>query len=279
VRINKICKICIKKERLIIKRVAEGLMAPVIELINLWKSYNGFQALRGLNLEVNSGEIFGLLGPNGAGKTTTLKIIVGLLKMDKGVVRIKGIDINENPYEYKRFIGYVPESLSLPEYLTLEEFLIYSGKIRGIPRDQIRERMNYYIRLFELEEKRRALLLSLSRGMRQKAALTSALIHDPEILILDEPFIGIDPAGQRVIKDIFTERVKMGGSVFISTHLLDTAERICDRVAIIYRGQNIASGNIESLRRLSKSGEDATLEEVFLKLTEETREHLSREGS
>lgn len=253
-------------------------MAPLIELIDVWKSYNGFQALRGLNLRVESGEIFGLLGPNGAGKTTTLKIIVGLLRMDRGVVKVKGIDISREQYEYKKLIGYVPENLSLPEYLTLEEFLVYSGKIRNLPRDEIRERMNYYIELFELKEKRKSLLLSLSRGMRQKAAIISALIHDPEILILDEPFIGIDPAGQRMLKDIFVERVRRGGTVFISTHLLDTAERLCDRVAIIYRGQNIAFGTLESLRKVSKSGEDATLEEVFLKLTEETKEHLFKEN-
>ncbi|MBS7640671.1 MAG: ABC transporter ATP-binding protein [Candidatus Bathyarchaeia archaeon] len=252
-------------------------MAPVIELIDVWKSYDGFQALRGLNLMVESGEIFGLLGPNGAGKTTTLRIIVGLLRMDRGVVKVKGIDISREQYEYKKLIGYVPENLSLPEYLTLEEFLMYSGKIRNLPGDKIKEKMNYYTELFELKEKRRSLLLSLSRGMRQKAAIISALIHDPEILILDEPFIGIDPAGQRMLKDIFVERVRRGGTVFISTHLLDTAERLCDRVAIIYRGQNIASGSLESLRKVSKSGENATLEEVFLKLTEETKEHLSKE--
>lgn len=252
-------------------------MASVIELIDVWKSYDSFQALRGLNLEVKEGEIFGLLGPNGAGKTTTLKIIVGLLKMDRGIVRVKGVDISEEPYGYKKFIGYVPESVSLPDYLTVEELLIYSGRIRGVPRDQIKERMNYYVEIFELKDKRRELVLSLSRGMRQKVAIASALIHDPEILILDEPFIGIDPAGQHMLKEIFRERVERGGTIFISTHMLDTAERLCDRVAIIHRGQNIVSGNLKSLQSLSKSGENATLEEVFLKLTEEAREQPSEE--
>ncbi|MEM1514957.1 MAG: ABC transporter ATP-binding protein [Thermoproteota archaeon] len=212
-------------------------MTPVIELINVFKSYNGFQALRGLNLKVRGGEIFGLLGPNGAGKTTTLKIIIGLLKMDSGIVKVKGIDISREPYEYKKFIGYVPENVSLPDYLTVEGFLIYSGKIRNVPNVQIRERVNYYLEIFELEEKRRSLLLSLSRGIRQKVAIASALIHDPEILILDEPFIGIDPVGQHMLKDMFGERVKNGVTIFISTHMLDTAERLCDRVAIIYGGR------------------------------------------
>ncbi len=245
-------------------------MNSIVELIDVWKSYDGTQALRGLNLKVYRGEIFGLLGPNGAGKTTTLKIIVGLLKMDKGVVKVNDIDINEEPYEYKRLIGYVPETVSLPEYLTVEEFLIYSGKIREVPNEQIRERMNYFIRLFELEEKRKSLIISLSRGMRQKIAIASALIHDPDLLILDEPFIGIDPMGQHTLKDLFNERIKDGKTIFVSTHMLDTAERLCNRVAIIHRGQNVASGDLKNLQQLSKSGENATLEEVFLKLTEET---------
>ncbi|MEM3479117.1 MAG: ABC transporter ATP-binding protein [Candidatus Bathyarchaeia archaeon] len=247
-------------------------MTPIIEMVDVWKSYDGVQALRGLNLQVQRGEIFGLIGPNGAGKTTTLKIIVGLLKMDRGIVRVSGVDISEEPYEYKKIIGYVPESVSLPDYLTVEEFLMYSGKIREVPNEEIKERMNHFIDLFELREKRRALIVSLSRGMRQKVAIASALIHDPYLLILDEPFIGIDPMGQHVLKELFNERVKDGKTIFISTHMLDTAERLCNRVAIIYRGQNIASGDLEDLKQMSRSGENATLEEVFLKLTEEAKE-------
>ncbi|MEM2110250.1 MAG: ABC transporter ATP-binding protein [Candidatus Bathyarchaeia archaeon] len=244
----------------------------LVELVDVWKSYNGFKALQGLNLEVTQGEIFGLIGPNGAGKTTTLKIIVGLLKMDKGFVRVNGFDITEKPYEYKKTIGYVPESVSLPDYLTVEEFLIYSGKIRGVSNEQIRERTDFYIRTFDLEDKRRNLLLTLSRGMKQKTAIAAALIHDPKILILDEPFIGLDPAAQRSMKEIFNEKIKDGKSVFVSTHMLDTAERMCDRVAVIHQGRNIASGNLKSLQSLSKTGDHATLEEVFLKLTKEAEE-------
>ncbi|MEM2341245.1 MAG: ABC transporter ATP-binding protein [Candidatus Bathyarchaeia archaeon] len=252
-------------------------MIPIIELIDVWKSYNGTQALRGLNLEIQRGEIFGLIGPNGAGKTTTLKIIVGLLKMDRGIVRVNGVDISEEPFEYKKLIGYVPESPSLPDYLTVEEFLIYSGKIRNIPGEQIREKINYFVKLFELEEKRRVLIVSLSRGMRQKVTIASALIHDPDILILDEPFIGIDPVGQHVLKDLFIERIKEGKTIFISTHMLDTAERLCNRVAVIYGGQNVASGDLKNLQQLSKTRENATLEEVFLKLMEEAKEQIVEE--
>ncbi|MBS7641642.1 ABC transporter ATP-binding protein [Candidatus Bathyarchaeota archaeon] len=255
----------------------------MVELIDVWKSYNGIQALRGLNLEVRKGEIFGLIGPNGAGKTTTLKIIVGLLKMDRGLVKVNGVDIYEKPYEYKKLIGYVPESVSLPDYLTVEEFLIYSGKIRGVSTKHIRERIDHLTNLFELEDKRRSLIVSLSKGMRQKVAIASALIHDPDLLILDEPFIGIDPMGQHLLKELFSERVKDGKTVFISTHMLDTAERLCDRVAIIYKGQNVASGDLKILKQLSRTGENATLEEVFLKLIEEaevksTRDEMLKRG-
>jgi len=247
-------------------------LTPILEVYDLWKSYGEIQALRGLTLRVERGEIFGLIGPNGAGKTTTLKIIVGLLSMDRGKIIVDGVDIIKQPYEYKKLIGYVPESISLPEYLTLEEFLIYSGRVRNVPNELIRERMNYYFKVFELENKRRSLILSLSRGMRQKAAIAAALIHDPELLILDEPLVGIDPVGQHRIKEIFSERVKEGKTVFISTHMLDTAERMCSRVAVIHWGRIVASGDLSTLRGIAREGADATLEEVFLKLTEESEE-------
>jgi len=247
-------------------------MVPIVQLVDVWKAYDGVQALQGLNLEVHRGEMFGLIGPNGAGKTTALKIIVGLLKMDRGFVGVNGYNVEEEPYEYKRSIGYVPEAVSLPDYLTVEEFLIYSGRIRGVPNEQIKEKINFYLRIFDLEDKRKSLILFLSRGMKQKTAMASALIHDPDLLILDEPFIGIDPAGQHRIKEMFNGRIKNEKAVFVSTHMLDTAERICNRVAVIHRGRSVGSGDLKSLRGLSESGEHATLEEVFLKLTEETAE-------
>lgn len=247
-------------------------MASIVELNDVWKSYDGFQALRGLSLEVFRGEMFGLIGPNGAGKTTTLKIIVGLLKMDRGSVRVNGFNINENQYDYKKSIGYVPESVSLPDYLTVQEFLVYSGKIRSVPNEQIREKMDFYLKTFNLEEKEKSLILALSRGMRQKTAIAAALIHDPDLLILDEPFIGLDPAAQHQVKDIFNARIKENKAIFVSTHMLDTAERMCDRVAVIHQGHNVASGDLQNLQSLSKSGEHATLEEVFLKLTKEAEE-------
>lgn len=252
-------------------------MSAIVELSDVWKAYSEVQALRGLSLEVLRGEMFGLVGPNGAGKTTALKILVGLLRMDKGSVKVNGYDTMQHPYEYKRFIGYVPEAVSLPDYLTVEEFLYYSGKIRSVPNDKIRERTGFYLKTFELEPKRKSLILLLSRGMKQKAAMASALIHDPDLLILDEPLIGIDPAGQHRIKELFNTRTEEDKTVFISTHMLDTAERICDRVAIIHKGRNVALGDLAHLRSLSETGEHATLEEVFLKLTKESEEESARE--
>ncbi len=216
------------------------------------------------------GEIFGLVGPNGAGKTTCIKIVIGLLKMDRGTITVNGLDPAQSPYEYKRSIGYVPESVALPDYLTVEELLIYSGRIRSVPNDLIRQRIDEYLRTFDLAEKRKTLILQLSRGMRQKAAMASALVHDPDLLILDEPLVGIDPAGQHAIKELFNARTKEDKTIFLSTHMLDTAERMCNRVAIIHRGRNVATGDLNQLRSLTETKENATLEEVFLKLTEET---------
>ena len=247
-------------------------MEAIVELNDVWKSYDEVKALQGLNLNVSRGEMFGLVGPNGAGKTTALKVIVGLLRMDRGLVRVNGYDIGEKPFEYKRFVGYVPEAVSLPDYLTVEEFLVYSARIRGVPNQQIVQRMDFYLRTFNLDEKRKALVLVLSRGMKQKTVIASALMHDPDLLILDEPLVGIDPAGQHDIKELFSERIADNKTVFISTHMLDTAERMCDRVAIIHQGRNLASGDLKSLQTRSKTSEKATLEEVFLRLTEETEQ-------
>jgi ABC-2 type transport system ATP-binding protein len=251
-------------------------MSSILEVNDVWKAYDEVQALRGFNLEVRKGEMFGLVGPNGAGKTTALKIIVGLLRMDKGFIKVNGTDTVQQPYDYKRFVGYVPEAVSLPDYLTLEEFLNYSGKIRSIPNANIKERSSFYLKAFDLETKRKSLILLLSRGMKQKAAMASALIHDPDLLILDEPLIGIDPAGQHKIRELFNTRTEENKTVFISTHMLDTAERMCDRVAIIHKGRNVASGDLTQLQSLSKTGEHATLEEVFLKLTEEAEKESAQ---
>ncbi len=238
---------------------------------NLWKAYDGIPALNGLSLYMNKGEVLGLLGPNGSGKTTTIKIILGLLKKDEGIVNVLGYNIDKEPYEYKKLIGYVPESSTIPEYLNTYEFLYYMGRIRDISEPVLRPRIDALLTRFNLAEKKKALVTSLSKGMKQKLIFSSALLQEPKILFLDEPFIGIDPEGQFELKLIIKELMQNGCSVLLSTHLLDLAERFCDRVAIVNKGRNVATGNLKELKELAHLGKDTTLEQIFLTLTKESK--------
>src|SRR5437660_11639066 len=249
--------------------VPDDPMALAIDVQQLWKSYDGKPALQGLSLDAREGEIFGLIGPNGAGKTTTLKILVGLLRPDIGVVRVKGNDVLADPVSYKADIGYMPEAPTLPEYLTPGEFLGYVGRIRNLPRDRIASRTNELLAMLDLTGKADDTIASLSKGMKAKLAFAAAIIHEPSILILDEPLIGIDPAGQHLLKERLMGIARAGGTVLVSTHQLDTAERLCDRVAIVNHGRNVATGSLESLRASVDTGEHASLEEIFLRLTQE----------
>jgi len=243
----------------------------VIEVKNLHKQYNGIRAVSGLNFKVRYGEIHGLLGPNGAGKTTTLKIIVGLIKKDGGEVKVFGKDIDKDPYSYKKHIGYLPEYPELPLYLTVEEFIRYVGKIRDVPDDILNKRINDFLEIFEISNRRDELIANLSQGMKQKVAIIASLIHRPRLVILDEPFIGIDPMGQKIIKDLLVSWVESGSSILVSTHALDTAERLCDTVTIINNGVNIATGTLEELRSKAKAKKGSTLEEIFIKLLEKKK--------
>ena len=244
-------------------------MALTIDVQQLWKSYEGKPALQGLFLDARAGEIVGLIGPNGAGKTTTLKILVGLLRPDYGVVRVKDHDVLADPVSYKADIGYMPEAPTLPEYLTPNEFLGYVGRIRNMPRDRIADRTRELLTILDLAPKADETIASLSKGMKAKLAFAAAIIHNPSILILDEPLIGIDPAGQHLLKERLMGIARAGGTVLVSTHQLDTAERLCDRVAIVNHGRNVATGSLESLRASVDRGEHASLEEIFLRLTQE----------
>ena len=249
--------------------LADDLMALTIDVQQLWKSYEGKPALQGLFLDAHAGEIVGLIGPNGAGKTTTLKILVGLLRPDYGVVRVKDHDVLADPVSYKADIGYMPEAPTLPEYLTPNEFLGYVGRIRNMPRDRIADRTRELLTILDLAPKADETIASLSKGMKAKLAFAAAIIHNPSILILDEPLIGIDPAGQHLLKERLMGIARAGGTVLVSTHQLDTAERLCDRVAIVNHGRNVATGSLESLRASVDTGERASLEEIFLRLTQE----------
>ncbi len=242
---------------------------PVLNIQNLWKRYDGTAALQGLFLASYPGEIFGLIGPNGAGKTTTIKILVGLLRPDAGAVRLLGEDILRDPIAYKTRIGYMPEAPTLPEYLTPTEFLGYVARVRNFSKERIASRTAELLHRYDLGGKADETIASLSKGMKAKVAFAAATIHDPTFLILDEPLIGIDPAGQHLIKEQLAEMARAGKTVLVSTHQLDTAERLCSRVAIIHHGRNVATGDLASLRSQAHAGEQQSLEEIFLKLTEE----------
>jgi len=250
-------------------------LQATLYVYDVWKAYDGVQALNGVSLYVRKGEILGLIGPNGSGKTTTIKIILGLIKKDRGLVNVLGYDIDKNPFEYKQFIGYVPETAALPEYLTAYEFLYYVGRIRGVQDSVLKDRIEDLLKMFHLEDKKRELLISLSKGMKQKLAFSSSLICEPKLLLLDEPFIGVDPEGQYEIKSVLKRLSEEGCSILLSTHLLDLAERFCDRVAIISKGKNVATGDLEHLKQRASLGKDTTLEQIFLTLTKEGESGLA----
>ena len=242
---------------------------PTIDVQQLWKSYDGKPALQGLNLDAHAGEIVGLIGPNGAGKTTTLKILVGLLRPDYGIVRVNGHDVLADPVAYKKDIGYMPEAPTLPEYLTPAEFLGYVARIRNLPRDRIGPRTKELLAVLDLAPKADETIASLSKGMKAKIAFAAAILHEPTILVLDEPLIGIDPAGQHLLKERLATMARAGATVLVSTHQLDTAERLCRRVAIVNHGRNVATGDLAALRTQAQTGEEGSLEDVFLRLTQE----------
>ncbi|MDD5601260.1 MAG: ABC transporter ATP-binding protein, partial [Actinomycetota bacterium] len=194
------------------------------------------------------------------------KLMTGLLKPSSGVIKIMGVDMQENPVEAKKFIGFIPEEPKLYEKLTGREFLRFMGNIFGINREEIEKKIKELLKIFDLNNKGDELIQSYSHGMKQKIAIAGALIHSPEILFFDEPTVGLDPKSAKIIKDIIRLRAESGDCVFMSTHILEIAERICDRVGIINDGQLIAIGNMEDLRNLSVK-KNGNLEEIFLQLT------------
>lgn len=233
------------------------------------KTYSKGQvkAVDNINLEVKPGEIFGFLGPNGAGKTTTIKMIVGLLKPDTGKVFIDGIDVWEKPLEAKRKISYVPDTPEVYDKLKGIEYLNFIADIYGIAKEVRQERIEKYLDIFGLKDAIGNLIGSYSHGMKQKLVLISALIHEPELFILDEPMVGLDPKSSFNLKEIMRERCQEGKTVFFSTHVLDMAEKLCDRIAIINKGKIIALGTMEELKSTAEDKE--SLEKIFLELTED----------
>ena len=240
----------------------------MIQLEQLTKKYGTFTAVDALDLEVPSGQLFGFLGPNGAGKTTTLRMIAGILRPTSGRVRIRGIDVVEQPNEAKSVLGYIPDRPFIYEKLTGMEFLRFVAGLYGQQGAQVEHRSRELLGLFDLEDWRDELVESYSHGMRQKLIISGAFVHKPDVIVVDEPMVGLDPKATRTLKDLFREYTRRGHTIMMSTHTLEVAQNLCDRVAIIRRGKIAAAGTMDELRRHAESGSDA-LEDIFLRLTGE----------
>ncbi|MDI6726810.1 MAG: ABC transporter ATP-binding protein [Smithellaceae bacterium] len=238
----------------------------MIELIGLTKNYNGFQAVAGLDLRVAPGEIFGFIGPNGAGKTTTIKMITGLLKPSAGRVCICGLDMALNPEEAKGRIGFIPDRPYLYEKLTGHEFLMFYADLRSVPPETAQPRTAALLDNFSLRAWGDELIESYSHGMKQRLIIAAALLHEPKVIVVDEPMVGLDPAGIRLVRELLRQKAREGVTVFISTHILEIAEDLCDRIGVIHRGRLIALGAAAQLREQAELRE-GDLEEVFLRLT------------
>lgn len=236
----------------------------VIEVRGLLKQYGAQRAVNAIDLDIRRGEIFGLLGPNGAGKTTTIKILTGLLAPTAGTARICGFNIQAQPLQAKACIGYVPDTPNLYGKLNAWEFLRFIGRLYRVPKPQVEQRATELLKMFDLEDAAGDLLEGYSHGMQQKMALAGALVHNPKVLFLDEPTVGLDPKSARLIKSLLRQIADRGATVFFSTHILEIAERMCDRVAIINKGEIIAVGTMDELRAGGASG---SLEDIFLSLT------------
>jgi len=238
----------------------------LLDIEDLWKSYGETVGVAGLFMKVKSGEIHGLIGPNGAGKTTTVKCVIGLLRPDKGRIMVMRRDVSGDQ-GFKRIVGYLPETPSLPDYLTPNEFLGYIARIRGVePGEETRRRVQEFLRMFELNEYENRFIVELSKGLKQRLALATVFIHQPRLIIMDEPFIGLDPEGQRLVKNLVKNIVSNGGAALVCTHMLDMAERFCTSATIINRGRSIAEGSIDGLKKSVGLEPSGTLEEVFFRI-------------
>lgn len=246
------------------------LQTSLIETNGLSKRFGDKTAVDQVSFDVYAGEIFGFLGPNGAGKTTTIKMIVGLLQATGGSVRVAGYDLAGQPLQAKAQTGYVPDQPNLYPKLTGRELLRFVGDLYGMEPASIAHRTEELMRLFELTAAMDDPIDSYSHGMKQKTALAAALLHDPKVLVLDEPTVGLDPKSARLIKDILRQIAGRGSAVFLSTHILEIAERMCDRIGIINHGKLIAVGTMDELRSLNgeqPAGGASSLEDIFLSLT------------
>ncbi|HYA86049.1 MAG TPA: ABC transporter ATP-binding protein [Nitrospirota bacterium] len=236
----------------------------MIKLINLTKKYGKLTAVNNINLNVAQGEIFGFLGPNGAGKTTTIRMMAGLLQPTSGTALIGGFDIQTEPLKAKFITGFIPDRPFLYEKLTAMEFMYFIAQLYEMQDSD--KRISGLLNLFGLSDWQDELIENFSHGMKQRLVMASALLHDPKVLVVDEPMVGLDPRGARLVKDIFKELASKGVTVFMSTHTLEIVEQMCTRVAIINNGDIIAEGSVEDLGRIARM-EKSHLEPIFLRLT------------
>jgi len=236
----------------------------MIKLTNLTKDYGSFTAVKSINLEVKAGEVFGFLGPNGAGKTTTIKMMAGLLQPTGGSVEIGGFDVQKDPLRSKSITGFIPDRPYLYEKLTAEEFMHFVAELYTMTGPDAR--ISELLELFGLTDWAGELVENFSHGMKQRLVMASALLHEPKVLVVDEPMVGLDPRGARLVKDLFKDLAAKGVTIFMSTHTLEIVEAMCTRVAIINKGEIIAGGSVAELASLARM-ENSHLEPVFLKLT------------
>ena len=234
----------------------------MLRIEHLTKKYGEKKAVDDLSLHIEKGEIYGFIGHNGAGKTTTIKSVVGILDFDEGEIFIDGKSVKKDSLECKRVIAYIPDNPDLCEFMSGLQYLNFISDIFGVEEKERKERIEKYSTAFEIKEDLASPISSYSHGMKQKLAIISALVHDPKLIIMDEPFVGLDPIASHLLKDIMREKCNEGGAIFFSTHVLEVAEKLCDKIAIIKGGKLIKSGTMEEVKG------DSSLESVFLELEE-----------
>jgi len=242
----------------------------MIQFESLTKTYGEFQAVKPLTLEVRRGEVFGFLGPNGAGKTTTIRMMMGILAPSAGRVLVDGFDCHADATEVKRRVGYLPDNPIFYDFLRGREILQFVAEMHGFSRAEAAERSARLLTEFGLDDVTEEFAVNYSMGMKKKLGLACALIHEPAVLILDEPINGLDPRASRDVQERLLAAAASGTTIFVSTHLLDMAEKLCDRVGIIHRGALVATGTTDEIR--AEASADGSLEDVFLKITDETGE-------
>jgi ABC-2 type transport system ATP-binding protein len=243
-------------------------MPNTIELRNLTKLYGSLRAVHQLNLSVGEGEIFGFIGPNGAGKTTTIRMMGGVILPSEGEIHIDGISMSADPVGAKKRIGFIPDRPFLYEKLTGREFLKFTADLFRVERELFDQKSEEILSLFSLTDWADELIESYSHGMKQRLIIGAAILHEPRVIVVDEPMVGLDPAGIKLVKDLFRRLAGNGTTLFLSTHSLGVAEDLCHRIGIIHRGSLIATGSLDELRQLARA-QAIDLEAVFLKLTEE----------